>query len=84
MKYNIQTNKNAKYRIDFQIITYNIHRMVNLIVIVMISIQPPTLDIMMTTTTNRVYEQHDKTNLNLTDSLNFYSILAKKVQVDDI
>jgi len=39
---------------------------------------------MMTTTTNRVYEQHDKTNLNLTDSLNFYSILAKKVQVDDI
>ncbi|HSF51220.1 MAG TPA: alpha/beta hydrolase [Nitrososphaeraceae archaeon] len=44
----------------------------------------PTTAIMLTTTSNPVYGQQDKTNFNVTDSSNIQSIPAKKVQVGDI
>ena len=44
----------------------------------------PTTAIMLTTTTNPVYGQPDKTGINVTDSSNIQSIPAKKVQVGDI
>jgi pimeloyl-ACP methyl ester carboxylesterase len=43
-----------------------------------------TAIIMLTTTTNPVYGQQDKTSFNATDSSNIQNIPAKKVQVGDI
>ena len=44
----------------------------------------PATAIMLTTTTNPVYGQQDKTSFNATDSSNIQSIPAKKVQIGDI
>jgi pimeloyl-ACP methyl ester carboxylesterase len=55
------------------------------IIIFMFIVIIPTAIIMLTiTTTNAVYGQQDKTNINTTDSSNIQSIPAKKVQVGDI
>jgi uncharacterized protein YpmB len=54
------------------------------IIIFMFIMIIPTTAIMLTTTTNPVYGQQDKTNFNATDSSNIQNIPAKKVQVGDI
>ncbi len=54
------------------------------IIIFMFIMIIPTTAIMLTTTTNPVYGQQDKTSFNVTDSSNIQSIPAKKVQVGDI
>ena len=49
-----------------------------------IMIIPTTAIVLTTTITIPVYGQQDKTNFNITDSLNIQSIPAKKIQVGDI
>src|SRR5215207_3352158 len=54
------------------------------IIIFMFVMIIPTTAIVLTTTTNPVYGQQDKTGFNATDSTNIQSIPAKKVHVGDI
>ena len=59
---------------------------ISIIIFMFIMIIPTTAIIMLTitTTTNPVYGQQDKTSFNATDSSNIQSIPAKKVHVGDI